>query len=100
MGNEHADALAKKSATTYSELADISIKTAGPEGNPFYNIQWLTKEDTRKPNTNPQTREVQPVRGPEKINMVLGCPVEAAQGRSGEPGNCRGDSPCDFRGTR
>jgi hypothetical protein len=45
-------------------------------------------------------REVQPVRGPEKINMVLGCPVEAAQGRSGEPGNCRGDSPCDFRGTR
>jgi hypothetical protein len=45
IGNEHADALAKKSATTYSDLADTSIKTAGPEGNPFYNIHWLAKED-------------------------------------------------------
>jgi ribonuclease HI len=43
IGNEHADALAKKSATTYSDLADTSIKTAGPEGNPFYNIHWLAK---------------------------------------------------------
>jgi hypothetical protein len=31
------------------DLADTSIKTAGPEGNPFYNIHWLAKED-RKPN--------------------------------------------------
>jgi len=45
IGNEHADALAKKSATTYSDLADASIKTAGPEGNPFYNIHWLAKEE-------------------------------------------------------
>ena len=45
IGNEHADALAKKSATTYSNIADTSIKTAGPEGNPFYNIHWLVKED-------------------------------------------------------
>ena len=37
--------LAKKSATTYSDLADTSIKIAGPEGNPFYNIHWLAKED-------------------------------------------------------
>jgi len=44
IGNEHADALAKKSATTYSDLADTSIKTAGPKGNPFYNIHWLAKE--------------------------------------------------------
>jgi hypothetical protein len=44
IGNEHADALAKKSATTYSDIADTSIRTAGPEGNPFY-IHWLTKED-------------------------------------------------------
>ena len=43
--NEHADALAKKSATTYSDIADTSIKTAGPEGNPFYNIHWLAKKD-------------------------------------------------------
>jgi hypothetical protein len=34
------------SATTYSDIiADTSIKTAGPEGNPFYNIHWLAKED-------------------------------------------------------
>ena len=45
IGNEHADALAKKSATTYSDIADTSIKIAGPEGNPFYNIHWLATED-------------------------------------------------------
>jgi hypothetical protein len=28
----------------YSDAADTSIKTAGPEGNPFYNIYWLAKE--------------------------------------------------------
>ena len=45
IGNDHADALAKKSATTYSDIADTSIRMAGPEGNPFYNIHWLAKED-------------------------------------------------------
>jgi hypothetical protein len=45
IGNEHTNALAKKSATTYSDLADTSSKIAGPEGNPFYNIHWLAKED-------------------------------------------------------
>jgi hypothetical protein len=45
IGNEHADALARKSAITYSNIADNSIRIAGPEGNPFYNIHWLTKED-------------------------------------------------------
>jgi hypothetical protein len=45
IGNEHADALARKSATTYSDIADTSIRIAGPEGNPFYNIHWLAKED-------------------------------------------------------
>ena len=38
IGNEHADALVKKSATTYSDIADTSIRTAGPEEFPFYNI--------------------------------------------------------------
>jgi hypothetical protein len=41
-GNKHADALAKKLVTTFSD-----IRTAGFEGNPFYNIHWLTKEDTK-----------------------------------------------------
>ena len=45
IGYEHADTLAKRSAPTYSDLADTSIITAGPEGNPFYNIHWLAKED-------------------------------------------------------
>jgi ribonuclease HI len=44
IGNEHVDALAKKSATTYSDIADTSIRTAGFEGNPFYNIHWLAKK--------------------------------------------------------
>ena len=35
--------------STYSDIADTSIKTAGSEGNPFYDIHWLAKED-RKPN--------------------------------------------------
>ena len=29
---------------TCSDVADTSIKTASPEGNPFYNIYWLAKE--------------------------------------------------------
>jgi hypothetical protein len=47
LGNEHADVLAKKSATTYSDIANTSIKKAGPEGIPFYNIRWLGKEDIK-----------------------------------------------------
>jgi hypothetical protein len=35
----YADALARKSITTYSDIADTSINTAGSEGNPFYNIK-------------------------------------------------------------
>jgi hypothetical protein len=27
-------------------LGVTSIRTAGPEGNPFYSIHWLAKEDT------------------------------------------------------
>jgi hypothetical protein len=49
IGNERADALAKKAATTYSDIADTSIRIAGPpEGNPFYNIHWLAKEGIEK----------------------------------------------------
>jgi len=44
IGNEHADALAKKSATTNSDIADTYIRIAGPEGNLFFNIHWLAKE--------------------------------------------------------
>jgi hypothetical protein len=39
------NAFAKKSATTYSDITDTSIRTAGPEGNPFYNFHWLAKDD-------------------------------------------------------
>jgi hypothetical protein len=27
-----------------TDVTDTSIKTAGPEGNPFYNIYWLVIE--------------------------------------------------------
>jgi hypothetical protein len=37
--------LAKNSATTYSDIAETFITITGPEGNPFYNIRWLAKED-------------------------------------------------------
>ena len=46
IGNEHADALAKKLADIYSNIDNTSIRTASPEGNPFYNIHWLTKENS------------------------------------------------------
>jgi hypothetical protein len=44
IGNGYAEAHARKSITTYSDVANTSIKTAGSEGNPFYNIYWLAKE--------------------------------------------------------
>jgi hypothetical protein len=44
IGNEYSNALARKSLTTYSDVADTSIKTAGPEGHPFCSIHWLAKE--------------------------------------------------------
>jgi len=46
IGNEHADTLAEKSATTYSDIAEKSIRIVGPEENPFYNIHWPTIENT------------------------------------------------------
>jgi hypothetical protein len=35
-GDDYADVLARKSITSYSDIADTSIKTAGTEGNPFF----------------------------------------------------------------
>jgi len=37
--------LKSQPATTYADIADTSIRTAGPEENPFYNIHWLAKKD-------------------------------------------------------
>jgi hypothetical protein len=38
--------LASRKSRAYSDIAeDISSRTAGSEGNPFYNIHWLAKED-------------------------------------------------------
>ena len=43
------------SATTYSDIiADTSIKTAGPEGNSFYYVHWLAKEDIENQTQNHQ----------------------------------------------
>jgi hypothetical protein len=43
IGNEYADALARKSITIDSDVADTSITTAVPEETPFYNIYWFAK---------------------------------------------------------
>jgi len=51
IGNEHADTLAKSQPPP--TLTSLTPPSTGPEGDPFYNIHWLTKED-RKPNENPQ----------------------------------------------
>jgi ribonuclease HI len=58
IGNEHADALAKKSATTYSDITDTSIRTAGPEEIPFTTstgLQKKTKKNKHKPLIIPGT---------------------------------------------
>jgi hypothetical protein len=44
IGNEYADALARKLITTYSDVVDTPVKTAGSVGIPFYSIYWLAKE--------------------------------------------------------
>ena len=44
IGNEHADALAKKSSTTYADIADISIRTAGSERIPSTTSTGLQKK--------------------------------------------------------
>jgi hypothetical protein len=67
IGNEYAGALAKKSATTYSNITDTSIsRTTGPEGNPFYNIHWLAKEDIEKPTIIP-IQQTWPIRLPQSF---------------------------------
>jgi len=44
-GNERADALAKYQACHgYSLTAETTIRTAGPGGNPFFDISWLSVE--------------------------------------------------------
>ena len=53
IGNEHADALAEKSATTYSDIADTSIKSAGHEGKSLLQHPLACKRRHRKLNTNP-----------------------------------------------
>ena len=64
VGNNYADALARKSITTYSDVADTSIKTAGPEGNPFYNIYWLAKD--MKNTESYQINQTQPSHLPQE----------------------------------
>ena len=56
IGNEHADALAKKLSTTYAYIADTSTRIAGPEGTPFYNIHWLAKDIENQTQTHNHTR--------------------------------------------
>ena len=38
IGIEYIDALARKPITTYSDVANTPINTAGSKKNPFYNI--------------------------------------------------------------
>jgi hypothetical protein len=44
IGIEYIDALARKPITTYSDVANTPINTAGSKKNPFYNIYWLANE--------------------------------------------------------
>jgi len=48
-GNECADAIAKYQADkANNSVADTEIPCAGPDGNPFSQIFWLAKEETRE----------------------------------------------------
>eukprot|EP00983_Pelagomonas_calceolata_P065688 1148689-Pelagomonas_calceolata.AAC.3 len=47
-GNECADSIAKYQASLKNNnLNDTGIPSAGPGGNPFYNIAWLAREEAR-----------------------------------------------------
>jgi len=48
-GNECADALARYQACHgYSLPAETTIRTAGPGGNPFFDISWLAAEEVNQ----------------------------------------------------
>jgi ribonuclease HI len=80
IGNEHADALAKKPATTYADIADISIRTAGSERNPFYNIHWLAKEDIENQmQTHNHTHTTNMAHSPPSKLRYLSNPRDALQ---------------------
>jgi len=47
-GNECADALAKYQACHGNSLpAETTIQTAGPGGNPYFDISWLAVQEVR-----------------------------------------------------
>eukprot|EP00983_Pelagomonas_calceolata_P085259 1156519-Pelagomonas_calceolata.AAC.1 len=53
-GNECADTIAEFQASLKdSNLTDTGIPSAGPGGNPFYNIAWLTREEARPTRSTP-----------------------------------------------
>jgi hypothetical protein len=86
IGNKHADALAKQSATTYSNIADTSIGTAGPEGSPFYNIHWLAKEDIEnQTQTHNHTHTTNMAHSPPQKLWYLPNHRDALQARASSP---------------
>eukprot|EP00983_Pelagomonas_calceolata_P049461 1141528-Pelagomonas_calceolata.AAC.2 len=47
-GNECAETIAKYQASLKdNNLTDTGVHSAGPGGNPFYNIAWLAREEAR-----------------------------------------------------
>eukprot|EP00983_Pelagomonas_calceolata_P053693 1143396-Pelagomonas_calceolata.AAC.2 len=47
-GNECADTIAEyQTSLKNNNLTDTRIPSAGPGGNPFYNIAWLAQEEAR-----------------------------------------------------
>eukprot|EP00983_Pelagomonas_calceolata_P023279 733540-Pelagomonas_calceolata.AAC.1 len=47
-GNECAETIAKYQATFKDyNLTGTGISSAGPGGNPFYNVAWLARKETR-----------------------------------------------------
>ena len=62
-GNECADAIAKYQADkTNNSVADTEIPCAAPAGNPFSQIFWLAKEETRE---NAASTSIAPVSTPK-----------------------------------
>jgi len=77
VGNRFADALAKNQACHGNSLpAETTIRTAGPDGNSFFDISWLAVEevyqqrfDTEAPQHSPRLTHLPNLQAALKFHM-------------------------------
>jgi len=67
-------------------IADTSIRTAGPEGSPLYDIHWLAKEDIEnQTQTHNHTHTTNMAHSPPQKLWYLPNHRDALQARASSP---------------